>query len=537
MRSFWKSLLTPARAAIAAVLVLGSLVPVACSSKDAVCDGYETPDGRCEKKCNPADCAVPGSACLYNYCAEPCQTNDDCAAGKNCVHAIAQTVANPATDGYFCYKPPFTDHDGGIGQFEPCETSAECDVARGFKCVDGTCTIAGCRTHADCKGVGHCTPGGKLYPDEPGAADPGQTVNYCVQGDAYPDGQFGTACPELNTPDCNAEGKCDNPSQFCDPKTNKCDDCDKPNGFLCVGSGPGDVDAYCTKDECLADSDCATGYFCSTTRTGRVTCEAACGFLPAAKDCVATNLPCEADGTCKNPKQTCDTNTNTCLGCQDTSMACGAEKKKCAPPGTECIEAAKIGDGKEYSCGPLTLLRNICLKREYCNECETDADCLAVQGQVCAKDTKGNKICTVECDPNLPNACPWGSASICDVWDQDLGVATCAHRFGSCKGTGKSCEPCLDDGDCPTGLCLSSDFSGERYCVDLTPSCDCTGLPLVQQAICTGGGCPQTPGGAAMQCYGGPQVQAGGSPLYQKCVGANIAAPNASPQTGCWPPL
>jgi hypothetical protein len=39
-----------------------------------------------------------------------------------------------------------------------------------------------------------------------------------------------------------------------------------------------------------------------------------------------------------------------------------------------------------------------------------------------------------------------------------------------------------------------------------------------------------------MNCYGGSQVQAGGSPLYNKCVGANVNPnPNASPQGGCWP--
>jgi hypothetical protein len=492
MRSFLKSLLTPrgvVRAAIAATLALGFVAPAACSSsEDAKCDGYTTPDGRCEKKCDPKVCPVKGSSCLENACSPPCTTNDDCAAGKNCVHAIAATVDHPeGLDAYFCYTPPFAKNDGGIGQFEPCTTSAECDVARGFQCVDGECRIAGCRTHQDCAGIGHCETGGKLYPADPDAGDPGLTVNYCVKGDTFPRGQFGTACPELSTPDCLPDGTCENPMQVCDPKTNKCDDCDKPNGFSCIGSGPGDVDAYCSKTECVSDDDCTTGYFCSNQRTSRPPCADACGF---------TGQP---------------TNTN-------------------------CVAAADIGPDKAYSCGKLTLLRNLCLKREYCNECETDADCLALPNQICAKDTKGNKICTVVCDPNLTNACPWGTASICDVWDKDLGVPTCAHRFGACKGTGKSCEPCLDDGDCPNGICLSSDFTGERYCVDLGDSCSCAGLPLTQNAICTGGGCPQTPGNLPMKCYGGPAIDST-NPLYLKCVGANSSSPiGGSPQTGCWPP-
>jgi hypothetical protein len=141
----------------------------------------------------------------------------------------------------------------------------------------------------------------------------------------------------------------------------------------------------------------------------------------------------------------------------------------------------------------------------------------------------------VLCDENVSNACPWGTASECKITDTTLGKATCSHRFGACTGTGKSCEPCLDEKDCPGGLCLDT-LSGERYCVDLQPTCDCTGLPTEQNISCSGGGCPKTPGGIDMACYGGSSVPSD-NPLFQKCLSGNIQPnPTASPKNGCWPP-
>lgn len=453
--SFWLRVrwaLKPTLITAAAAFVL----PLGCSSEEGECAGVTAEGGACEKKCNPAQCLVAGSTCFRNACASPCNGHDDCPIGKNCVGLIAD---DGKTQGNYCYTPDFAK-DGSTGQYEPCQANEDCDQARGFACVDGECRIAGCRVHADCVAVGTCAPGGKL-PD-------GATVNSCIKGQTYPEGQYGTACPG------GAAAK----------------ECDEESGFTCIGAGPGDVDAYCTGTACTADSECPSGYFCSSVRTSRAPCQDACGFTGQ-------------------------------------------------PTATNCVPAADIGPGKAYSCGPLTLLRNLCLKRQYCNECESDADCMALPDQICAKDVKGNKKCTVLCDPNISNACPWGNASDCQVWDKDVGVPTCAHRFGDCKGTGKSCEPCVDDGDCPTGLCLQSDFTQEKYCVDLGASCACgSGVPLQSNAICQGGGCPQTPGGLTMNCYGGPAVQAGGSPLYQKCVGANVQSGfGSSPQTGCWPKL
>jgi hypothetical protein len=573
--SFSRRVAAAIKFALAGAIALGLTAFAACSSDESSGCSGQVVNGVCQAPCDPAKCVAPGSICNFqNECGAPCETNGnaDCPLGQNCANQTYTDATGQKAEGFYCYTPEFGKNDGGIGQYEPCTDNAQCDVERGYTCIAGECRRS-CAAHVDCLEVGYCDPATqsciKTNPNDPYAAcqapeecnlaegydcvdnqcrllctnhndcagvgycgdglsanvptkaciqaqfkapyspcqsspecdigggyacvsgecrlvgcqthedcatigfcgtgldDQGQYVRACEKGTTYPDGQFGTKCVQGT-------------------------ECDTAAGFTCIGAGPGDVDAYCTQTGCQADTDCATGFFCSTVRTSRPPCQAACGLTASS---------------------------------------------------TNCVPSADIGPGKEYSCGPISLLRNLCLKREYCNECETDADCLGEPNQFCVKDSAGAKRCTRICDPTTPGACPWGNASECNIWDAGLempGICnkgecyTCAHRFGACEGTGKSCEPCIDDADCPTGLCLSSDFTQERFCVDLTPSCDCTGLPTTQNTYCTGGGCPTTPGNLPMRCFGGPSIPAT-SVLLNKCYGANVAPPTGSAQTGCWP--
>lgn len=253
-------------------------------------------------------------------------------------------------------------------------------------------------------------------------------------------------------------------------------------GFECIGAGPGDANAYCTLRGCGDDEQCPTGFFCSTQREARPPCEEACGF--AGRDA------------------------------------------------RDCVPDAEIGPGRAFECGRASLTYRVCLKRGFCNACETDADCLGRPNQVCAKDRSGEKACTVLCDRSV-NSCPWGSAAVCGLWDEELGKETCAHRFGRCTGDGSGCHPCLDDDDCPRGLCQENRFTGERFCVDLEANCDC---PEGTAVSCSGGGCPLTPAPASqpMACFGGTELA--GSVFENTCVGA-IGAGTAGEHFGCWPSL
>ena len=326
-----------------------------------------------------------------------------------------------------------------------CSLSTDCDAAQGESCVDGACRLP-CHSHYDCQGFGECVNG---------TTSEATSVHYCDLSHPQKPGQFYTHCPNGDS------------------------DCDTGNGFLCIGAGTDDLDAYCSVD-CSADTDCADGFACSPlTRS------------PCADDCNLTGVPKDR----------------------------------------QCVPSAQIGDGKPYQCGSHGVTRNICRPRKFCSTCATDADCLAAADQLCAKDKSGAKICTQLCDQQHPS-CPWGSATSCGLYDQDVGAPTCAHRFGSCTGDGKSCDPCLKDADCGSnGACTASEFTGEHWCVDFNVTCSCMGLTETSSA-CTGGGCPNSPSGLTMQCVDTALMGMSGV-----CNGADTANTllGGSPQTGCWP--
>jgi hypothetical protein len=258
-------------------------------------------------------------------------------------------------------------------------------------------------------------------------------------------------------------------------------ECDKKQDFLCVGAGVADIDAYCTRRFCANDDECPSGSFCQTVQSKAPPCEDACGLT--------------GSGT------------------------------------ADCVAASDVGVGKHFTCGPAALLTNVCRHREFCTPCSTDADCRGKQGQLCAADESGEKICTVLCDPDV-NSCPWGNAGGCGVWDRALGRATCSHRFGSCHGSGKSCEPCVDQGDCPGGICTAAPYTGERYCIDLGVSCSC---PAGTDASCAGGGCPRSPEPAAleMSCLGGTAYD--GSVLAGRCLASSADPTLSAGHESCWP--
>lgn len=336
------------------------------------------------------------------------------------------------------------DNCAPSGRYTPCQASPECDEAHGFACVNGECSYE-CRTHQDCANVGHCDV----------VTLEGERRSFCVRdAEPEPSGRLYTACPDG-------------------------DECE--TSAVCVGAGPGDLDAYCSVD-CFQDSDCAAGYYCGVIN--RSPCEDACGVAGVESD-------------------------------------------------PRCVPAEQIGVLQAYHCGELGgVERSVCRQREFCATCETDADCLGVPDQVCAKDGSGEKICTKLCDPGV-RSCPWGNASECGNFDEELGVPTCGHRFGSCHGVGKTCEPCRGNADCPEGVCATSPFTSERWCINLSTRCECKN-GVDASGVCKDGGCPQSPGGLAVSCIGDET-----STLSGICYAGNSATEGlfgGSQQTGCWGP-
>ncbi|HVU01999.1 MAG TPA: hypothetical protein VHE30_09615 [Polyangiaceae bacterium] len=429
------------------LLVLAALSVSWFSGCASECPGT-TMNGRCETKCTDAACEAvkSGAKCFSNACVLPCASVNDCLSGQKCQRARTDTGAI----GSFC----FGNEEIGGTDGAPCTKTAECAAAFGYACVAGACTFT-CETHGDCGSRGGCTGTAK----DAG----GKSVRVCEK-DSFPrgPGQFGTACPHgTECADCGDGG------------------CSPASEWSCIGAGPGDVDAYCSRRFCADDTECPTGYFCATRSSGVPPCTDACG------------IPGDSSG--------------------------------------DCVSPSDIGANEHYRCGPGVLFANVCQKRDFCAPCEKDVDCLGKANQVCAKDESGEKICTVRCDVGL-NSCPWGSATTCGTWDPSVGP-TCEHRFGSCHGTGKSCEPCVENTDCPNGFCTQTKFTGERYCVDLTlPACSC---PSGTTSVCLGGGCPETPAGKPMNCYAGSGYE--GQQGFGSCIGARADSNDPSSQDSCWP--
>ncbi len=488
------------RVLVLAALAMSLGIGAGCSSNKG-CPGIKI-NGQCEKKCVDSACSA-GTRCVTfgdqnNACEPACKTNADCPIGRDCERYQFGdgTIAN------YCVYLPYSK-GGRTGQHEACQTSDECDAPRGYTCIGQSCEHA-CGHNSDC-------PDGFICGKDAKQDDKGSSTRYCVKDGGGKAGDACTGnsdCSQRAWLECNA-GKCEMPKgRFGTPCPNGKSDCDTADNFTCVPPDNEDPAPYCAQLDCAADADCPTGYFCSLQRTGTTPCKDAC------------NGSIKGDSTVKG-----------------------------------CAQGADIGDGKKFQCGPVSLLRHMCMKRQYCNACETDADCSQENGQICAKDKGGHKICTFLCKVGT-TSCPWGDASACGVWDKDLGKPTCTHRAGTCHGKGNGCDPCVDDNDCPNGLCLSDTYSGERYCLSMKSSCSCPLGPAGCDpsgnnpnnpcySECEGGGCPTSAGGVKMFCLGGPQYDpkysSPGTPLFNKCVegysyykAGNGITTSTEARSGCW---
>jgi hypothetical protein len=336
------------------------------------------------------------------------------------------------------------------------------------------------------------------------------------------DGDSAGSCPNADCPAREAGGSAGTgaaPSS--DGRSGACRSdasCDGPHGFACVAGE--------CRHPCASHFDCQGAGLCQplTGANGE-----ALGNYCALFD--TAEPPGQYYTRCPTYTECDGANGFSCLGAgvgdadAYCSSACAVDTD--CPAGFYCDAVADQTTGAE---------QRQCVRRRFCAPCETDADCLTVPGQLCARDPSGEKVCTEQCDPSV-DSCPWGNAAVCGVFDQELGVPTCAHRFGSCHGEGKSCEPCVRDADCPRGICSGSSYTGERWCIDDAVACDCAGL-ATQQHICEdGNGCPRTPGGLEMSCY--DFSRGTGDPLAHACFTANTTGTSelASPQAGCWGPL
>jgi hypothetical protein len=223
---------------------------------------------------------------------------------------------------------------GTPGRFTSCASSASCDEASGFACVDGLCRHA-CSSHFDCGGVAVC--------DRRGTGDA-----YCslTNPPTQPGGYY-SSCPD---------GEC-------------------TRGFTCVGAGIGDTDSYCSSD-CSSDRDCPAGFLCSTIQSAsggeRKLCtpRGYCAACETHADCLSVPRGvCARDESGeKRCTEFCSPGTNSCpwgdatdcrltdddLGvptCQHRFGACVGEGNGCDPcqsdddcPFGQCFVSSYTGE-------------------------------------------------------------------------------------------------------------------------------------------------------------------------------------------------
>ncbi|MBI4706138.1 MAG: hypothetical protein HY744_34010 [Deltaproteobacteria bacterium] len=437
------------------------------------CDGYVSPPGKCEPKCDPAKC-LPGNTCVGNQCLLLCDAHRDCTPGvQECAAAIEDDTGRPvqvcryngryATNGGFGEACPFGD---GQCVGLACPNGLHCDPqACGGNPAACELDLAACAGRARCN-YGKCQG----------------TGDACI---------FNTCPPEQCTP------------------------------FRCLGAGEGDADAYCTHHDCQGDADCPAGYSCATTRDPHKICDTNkgnnnfCG--KTAEPCIdpkdfGVNGASFFEGALCLLRRTC-LKRESCASCATTLDCTAVPDQICAPSGAASA-CARLCTGDEH-----------CLADETCTpsgkrtcamapalECATDADCAPV-----AKCTQGS------CASGAPCA-----------QDADCVAGSCVERSvclpcsGFCRkeGGGGFCDHCVDDTDCgtPDGkLACVSPATGQSACFDLSFPDTCPSNKDTE--------CPKAPSGLYGECLDQNEQVGPSDQVYHRCY---FPCDDKKHTCGCW---
>jgi hypothetical protein len=362
-------------------------------------------EGVCVPKCIDADC-VSGNVCVNNRCELECATYKDCIVGQqDCLAATQDSTQMPI---FTCQSSQKLGFGSACPFGTECAALTACsngDQCNFTQCGGGTCT----QDPVACIGVDKCNFG---------KCDTGEacTVPACDQSDCRP--------------------------------------------LVCIGAGQGDANAYCSFQDCHADTDCASSFYCGITR---------------------------------DPNPICNSDPTMEVG---GSPFCGATDAMMMNP--TCVDPTTFMQGNTYVEGSVCLLRSTCLQRRACDPCENDAECGNIDGGVCkmiGTDMRCTAPCSVDTDCQSDNQCTGGF---------------CIPRFGACVGTGGFCEPCVSDEDCgmagSTQACVSLS-TGQRACFDVSLSMTCT----------TDDDCPTSPSGKHGACLNETEEVAPSDSVYHHC--------------------
>lgn len=178
--------------------------------------------------------------------------------------------------------------------------------------------------------------------------------------------------------------------------------------------------------------------------------------------------PCGGTGKCEADLK--------CFGnVESPSAICTAE---CAADSDCPVEFACTKSGKT----------SVCLPREFCSSCKTDAQCGA--GGRCV-GMGAASYCTRSCTFGKTD-CP-RYATCTEIGADDY---VCIHSAGDCQGDGTLCAACAAEDTCGSGgACLSYLHTKEQFC---SAPCDGTTCPATYKCVDV-----QTATGKSKQCVPG----------------------------------
>ena len=250
---------------------------------------------------------------------------------------------------------------------------------------EGYCTVP-------CQNNDECPFGYACHSDVQTASE--ETGLYCIDLGLSEDGAPGVACTANEECDQGHglycfEGACVYP---CTVVAGGC-----PEGTMCKGDPEAQGDepvGYCVP----APEDLGVpGRYGTDCPLGDDQCDSAAGFI-----CVGAEG--SADAHCTKPD-----------GCQSDTDC---------PAGYWCGATRVIEDGDiDLSQQPKT-----CLRRGFCDPCDTDVDCSHTTNSICVPDANGEKFCSLPCTPGT-NSCVIGASC------EDVGDGRTACRRTSVSAT------------------------------------------------------------------------------------------------------
>jgi len=427
-----------------------------CTIEDTCRDGtcYGGDPVSCDDG-NPCtdDVCDPGTGCLHDFNAAPCDDADPCWGPDICQdgQCLAQGM-NDCDDGNDCTA-------------DSCEPSNGClhDALHGVQCDDGNgCTTGDICDHGVCVGEGMACNDGNPCTDD--VCDPGTGCSHLFNLKPCDDGNICTAgdsCQQGNcvggaAADCNDHNACTTDS--CDPTEgcihvpnelpcedgNKCTLGDQCVDGVCIPGQPPDCKDHnpCTNDLCTPASGCI-----------HVDNEAPCND----GDLCTTNDRCQG-GTCVG---------GLFLDCEDGN-ACTTDT---CDPAWGCVH-----EDNEAPCedGLFCTVDDSCSQ----GQCLGGPVMACDDGDACTDDTCDE---TLGCVHAIPNETCDGLDNDCDgETDEELGVTTCGE--GECTVVVKNCIDGVPQ-ECVPGE------PGEETCDGLDNDCDGQSDEAIGVTTCGKGEC------------------------------------------------